>query len=79
MPVQISQPLTRDPLPADSHWQAVAERLDAMGAVTVPDPDPLDRVRRPLSVLRLRPATSDPRAIQRADPPPGGTAPAATD
>jgi hypothetical protein len=79
VPVQISQPLTRDLLPAASHWQAVAERLDAMGAATVPDPDPLDRVRRPLSVLRLRPATSDPRAIQRADPPPGGTAPAATD
>jgi hypothetical protein len=63
--VQISNPLTRDLLTPGSHFAGVALHLDAMGSLPVPDPDPLDRVRRPMSVLRMRPSTNDPRATQR--------------
>jgi hypothetical protein len=73
--VQITSPLTRNLLPPGNHFQAVANRFDVMGAAPVPNPDPLDRVSRPLSVLKMRLAGSDPRAVVRAptSPPPAAT------
>lgn len=73
---QINAPLTRDLLGGKGHFHDVAVRLDAMGALPLPSPDPLDRVRRPMAVLRMRPATNDPRAIQRADAAPAPSPPA---
>lgn len=63
--LQISNPLCRDLLTPGTHFHEVAQHLDAMGALPVPKPDPLDRVLRPMAVLRIRPATSDPRSTQR--------------
>jgi predicted acylesterase/phospholipase RssA len=74
--MQISTPFSRDLLKPGNHFQIVAGRIDAVGAVPIPVPDPLDRVWRPVSVLRLRLAGSDPRAIVRAVSP---EPPAATD
>jgi predicted acylesterase/phospholipase RssA len=63
--LQVSNPLYRDLLTPGTHFHEVSLRLDAMGALPVPDPDPHDRVLRPMAVLRMRPATSDPRSTQR--------------
>lgn len=63
--LQVSNPLNRDLLTPGTHFHDLSLRLDAMGALPVPEPDPLDRMLRPMAVLRMRPATSDPRSTQR--------------
>ena len=54
------------PIISNSHLQAVADGLAGIGALKLPSPDPLDAALRPLNVLRMRPAGSDPRASRRA-------------
>lgn len=68
--VQTENPLTRALIDPAEHFHLVAERLADIGAQPVPDPDPLRKVQRPFGLLRLRPASDDPRAIARADPAP---------
>ncbi len=53
--VQISTTLTRDLLTPGSHFAGVTLQLDAMGSLPAPDPDPIDRVLRPMAVLRIAP------------------------
>ncbi|WP_156255687.1 patatin-like phospholipase family protein [Sandarakinorhabdus oryzae] len=54
----------------DPHFRQVATMLASIGALVVPAPDPVAAALRPLNLLRMRPAESDPRASRRAEPPP---------
>lgn len=54
-----------DSLVTSPHFRAVAEGFAAIGALAVPPEDPLQMVRRPFGLSRIRPAGSDPRSIRR--------------
>jgi hypothetical protein len=54
-----------DSLVNSTHFRAVAEGFSAIGALAVPPEDPLQQVRRPFGLSRIRPAGSDPRSIRR--------------
>ena len=48
------------------HLQLLAHALDGHGSLPAPKPDPLEALPKPLNLLRMRPAESDPRASHRA-------------
>jgi predicted acylesterase/phospholipase RssA len=54
-----------DSLVHSTYFRAVAEGFSAIGALAVPPEDPLQQVRRPFGLSRIRPAGSDPRSIRR--------------